>query len=154
GDAKTVTFELRSERTGRVVASYQRFDTQDGSTGSLDFTLGVGERGVPLSPDTLVLPSAVDALPSEVVDAGLRVLGQAWSVAGAPSGALPAGVVRPARPIVTERALAVAEAGLRIRLGEEPGDALVELLLDATVGGTTDAGFDQILRQTEAGSAL
>ena len=46
-----------------MVASYLDFD--DRATGSaaghgqLRFTVGMGERGVPLSPDTLVLPTAV-----------------------------------------------------------------------------------------------
>ena len=43
----------------------------------------VGERGVPLSPDTLVLPAAVDALPASVLEAAMRVLGQGWSIANA-----------------------------------------------------------------------
>ena len=49
-----------SERTGQVVASYLDFATTNGTTGTLKFTVGIGERGVPLSPDTLVLPASVD----------------------------------------------------------------------------------------------
>ena len=71
-----------------MVATYLRFDAQPGSgpapTGTLLFHVGVGERGVPLSPDTLSLPTAVDDLPPDVVRAAMRVLGQAWSIANAP----------------------------------------------------------------------
>src|SRR5262249_6021866 len=33
GDAKTFVFQFTSQRTGKVVASYLHFDTQDGTTG-------------------------------------------------------------------------------------------------------------------------
>ncbi|HSF38175.1 MAG TPA: hypothetical protein VLT87_00195, partial [Thermoanaerobaculia bacterium] len=113
GDSQTFVFELTSLRTGKVVASYKNFNTNDGSTGSLHFSLGVDSRGVPLSPDTLSLPAAVDALPGDVVEAAMRVLGQAWSVANAPAGTLPLGIVRTSKTVVTQKALALAEAGLR-----------------------------------------
>jgi hypothetical protein len=149
-DSRTVEYTFRGDRTGQVVATYLKFDTQNGTTGDLKFTLAVGERGVPLSPDTLVLPSAVDNLPATVVEAAMRVLGQGWSVANAPSGTLPANVTRTSKTVVTQKALALAEAGLRVGLGQPPLDAVRDLVFDFE-GGTADAGFDQILRQTEAG---
>ena len=56
GDAAGFEFHFTSRRTGQVVASYLRFDAQGGAAvqGDLRFTVGVGERGVALSPDTLV----------------------------------------------------------------------------------------------------
>ena len=98
-------------------------------TGQIHFTLGVGERGVPLSPDTLVLPNAVDQIPPGVVSAAMRVLGQAWSIANAPAGTLPATVIRTSKTVVTQKALALAEAGLRVQLGEPLDDALRDLAL-------------------------
>ncbi len=154
GDAATLAFELRSERTGQVVASYLHFDTQDGSTGELAFTLGVGERGVALSPDTLVLPSAVDRLPPEVVESALRVLGQAWSLASAPPGPLPQGVLRVSKARASEKVLALAEAGLRIELGAPAVDSVRDLLFDFHGPAPVDPGFDQLLRETEAGRAF
>ena len=118
GDSKTVAFEFTSDKTGEVVASYLHLETQNGSTGTLLFTLGVGERGIVLSPDTLVLPAQVDLLPLPLVDAAMRVLGQAWSIANAAPGTLPAGVKRIGKDVVKQRALALAEAGLRVTLGE------------------------------------
>jgi protocatechuate 3,4-dioxygenase beta subunit len=154
GDSHTARFRLRSQRTGQVTATYLRFDTASGASGDLRFRLGVGERGVPLSPDTLVLPAAVDALPGDVVSAAMRVLGQAWSAANAPAGLLPRGVVRPRREAVVQRALALAETGLRVSLGQSEADALRDLAGDLASGEPRDAGFDQVLATTEAGRGL
>ncbi|MGE0454288.1 MAG: carboxypeptidase regulatory-like domain-containing protein [Vicinamibacteria bacterium] len=154
GDAATLAFDFVSDRTGQVVASYLRFDSNGGASGDLRFTLGVGERGVPLSPDTLVLPASLDALPQSVVDAAMRVLGQGWSLAAAPNGSLPAGVTRTSRTVVTERALALAEAGLRTTLGQAPWGAVRDLVLDWYGASPLDPGFDQLLRLTDAGHAL
>ena len=154
GDAKTFVFQFTSQRTGKVVASYLHFDTQDGTTGALHFALGVDSRGVPLSPDTLSLPAAVDNLPSDVVEAAMRVLGQGWSVANAPAGTLPAGVIRTSKTVVTQKALALAEAGLRQGLGQPAADALRDLATDFWGGSPLDPGFDQLLRQSDAGHDL
>jgi len=149
GDSTTLTFQFQSLQTGRVVASYLNFDTQNGTTGNLSFTLGVFANGTPMSPDTLVLPSSVDNLPTNVVDAAMRVIGQAWSVATAPT--LPAGVIPTTRTVVTQKALALAEAGLRQSLGEPLPNAIRDLATDFFGGTTVDPGFDQVLRTTPAG---
>lgn len=154
GDAKTFVFQFTSQRTGKVVASYLHFDTQDGTTGSLHFALGVDSRGVPLSPDTLSLPAAVDNLPGDVVEAAMRVLGQGWSIANAPAGTLPVGLIRTSKTVVTQKALALAEAGLRQGLGQPAADALRDLTTDFWGGSPLDPGFDQLLRQSDAGKDL
>jgi hypothetical protein len=68
GGTWMVEYEFESLRTGRVTAAYLRFDTPPGAsgdaTGTLNFVVGVDERGVALSPDTLVLPASVDRLPA------------------------------------------------------------------------------------------
>jgi len=151
GDSTTLTFQFSSLQTGQVVASYLHFDTSNGTTGTLNFTLGVYANGTPESPDTLVLPSSVDNLPTDVVDAAMRVLGQAWSVATAPSGTLPASVIPTSTTVVTQKALALAEAGLRNSLGESLPNALRDLGTDFFGGTTIDPGFDQVLRTTPAG---
>jgi Carboxypeptidase regulatory-like domain len=154
GDSKTVAFELESQKTGQVVASYLKLDGPGQSGGTLRFALGVGERGVPLSPDTLVLPASVDDVPAAVLDAAMRVLGQAWSLANAPSGTLPRGVVRTSKAVVVAKALALAEAGLRISLGQDVAGSIEALDYDMFAGAPRDPGFDQLLRDTEAGQAL
>jgi len=150
GDSTTLTFQFRSLQTGRVVASYLNFETTNGTTGGLNFTLGVFANGTPMSPDTLVLPSSVDNLPTNVVDAAMRVLGQAWSVANAGS-TLPVGIIRTTRAVVTQKSLMLAEAGLRQSLGEPLPNALRDLGTDFFSGSPVDPGFDQVLRTTEAG---
>ncbi|MGH9391087.1 MAG: hypothetical protein ACRD1Z_15845, partial [Vicinamibacteria bacterium] len=114
-DTEVLEFRFVSSTTGQVTASY--LNVEEGS-GDLLFRLGVGERGVPLSPDTIVLPKSVEELPEAVVAAALRVLGQAWSVATAPNGTLPEGVVRVSKQVVLDRATEIAEAGFRVQLGE------------------------------------
>jgi hypothetical protein len=154
GDSRTIQYHFRSLLTGEVVASYLRFDTQGGPTpsGELKFTMGVGERGVALSPDTLVLPSSTLDLPPDVVRAAMRVLGQAWSVAQSPT--LPSGVLPISGAMVKQKALAFAEAGLRKRLGQPEAAALRDLVFDFHGGDPRDDGFDQLLRQTQAGRNL
>src|SRR5207247_3416525 len=143
-DSRTLQFRFQADRTGQLVATYLNFDTQNGTTGNLKFTLGVGERGVPLSPDTLVLPAATSFIPQDVLSAAMRVLGQAWSITNAPSGTLPSGVIRTTKEVVTQKALALAEAGLRMNLGQPATDALRDLLLDFYGGSNGADGFDPL----------
>ena len=151
GDSETLVFDFVAERTGKLVATYLRFDGEPAADGQLNFTLGVDERGVPLSPDTLVLPSSTDVLAPGLVLAAMRVLGQAWSVANAPSGTLPPDVTRIRQSAVIEKALGLAEAGLRIELGEEQASAIRGLAFDFYDGDPIDPGFDQLLHGTDAG---
>lgn len=151
GDSTTLQFQFKSLTTGKVVANYLHFDTNDGTTGTLNFTLGVYGNGTPMSPDTIVLPSAVDNLPSDIVNAAMRVLGQAWSVANAPPGTLPPGVIPTSTTVVTQKALALSEAGLRQALGESQANALRDLAPDFWGGSPVDPGFNQVLQTTPAG---
>lgn len=154
GDSTTLQFQFKSLTTGKVVADYLHFDTSDGTTGTLNFTLGVYGNGTPMSPDTIVLPSAVDNLPGDIVTAAMRVLGQAWSVANAPPGTLPAGVIPTTTTVVTQKALALSEAGLRESLGEPLNNALRDLAPDFWGGTPVDPGFNQVLQTTPAGQSF
>ncbi|MHB8217454.1 MAG: carboxypeptidase regulatory-like domain-containing protein [Candidatus Sulfotelmatobacter sp.] len=151
GDSTTLQFQFQSLTTGKVVADYLHFDTSDGTTGTLNFTLGVYGNGTPMSPDTIVLPSAVDNLPSDIVMAAMRVLGQAWSVANAPPGTLPVGVIPTTTAVVTQKALALSEAGLRQSLGEPLNNAVRDLAPDFWGSSPVDPGFNQVLQTTPAG---
>ena len=157
--SRTLPFTFVSERTGQVVASYIKTEGAGAGSGAIHFTLGVGERGVPLSPDTLVLPSPVENLSPDLVSAAMRVLGQAWSIANAPTGTLPSDVKRTSKRVVTKKALALAEAGLRVALAPSDPEgakraAMRDLGFDFYGGSPLDAGFDQVLRTTEAGWAF
>lgn len=153
GDSRTVSFLIKSGLTGEVTASYLRMGENAGS-GALNFRMGVGERGIPLSPDTLVLPAPVRNLDAGLVEAAMRVLGQAWSIANAPTGTLRPGVKRINKSVVGTKALALAEAGLRVELGQSARDAVRDVAFDFWGGRPVDAGFDQLLRTTEAGREL
>jgi hypothetical protein len=100
------------------------------------------------------LPAPVARLDTTVVDAAMRVLGQGWSLAMAPAGTLPPGVKRTSKSVVTQKALMLAEAGLRIELGEAPVDAIRDLVFDFYGGSPVDPAFDQLLRETSAGREL
>jgi hypothetical protein len=152
GDSTTLTYTFQALTTGKVVADYLKFDTENGTNGTLNFTLGVYANGTAMSPDTIVLPSSVDNLPSDVVNAAMRVLGQAWSVATAPT--LPAGVIPTSTTVVTQKALALAEAGLRQTLGESLDNAVRDLVPDFWGGTPVDPGFNQVLQTTPAGQAF
>jgi len=148
GQSATATFRLRSLRTGAV--SFSNLTTsQDSLVGRFRLRLGVDERGVALSPDTIGMPDYVNALPDQVLSAANRVLGQALSLATAAQ--LPPGVLRVGRSVITRRVLDLAEAGQRLGYGDEPRRVLADLLRDWQGGRDASDGFDQILRETEAG---
>ena len=119
---KTLEFRFKSSKTGQVVATYLKLDPTEGgaATGKLNFTLGVGERGVPLSPDTLVLPTAVDAsaaAPGRSGHARARARPGAWPTP--PPAPCPRASIKTSKAAVTQKALAFAEAGLRVHLGQD-----------------------------------
>ncbi|MBN8249926.1 MAG: DUF11 domain-containing protein, partial [Verrucomicrobia bacterium] len=97
GQSATATFRMRSLRTGAV--SFSNLTTSDDSVvGRFRLSMGVDERGVALSPDSLALPEAVNGLPAALLTAANRVLGQALSVATA--GQVPPGAIRVARSTI------------------------------------------------------
>ena len=89
--------------------------------GGIRLFTGVGERGVPLAPNAIVLPTSTDALPPSLVAAAQRVLGQAFSIATAPAEALPPDVLFVRRQTVIDRGLELAEAGQRLQFGDTAG---------------------------------
>ena len=119
---KTLAFEFISEKTGQVVASYLHFETQNGSAGALEVLRSVSASAASrCRPTRWCCRRGRTSCRSRVVDAAMRVLGQAWSIANSPPGTLPSGVTRTDRNVVTQKALALAEAGLRFELGEPLG---------------------------------
>jgi hypothetical protein len=148
GQSGTATFRLRALRTGSI--SFSNLTTSDDSTvGRFRLSMGVDERGVALSPDSIAMPDFVNELPPEVVFAATRMLGQALSVATA--GQVPPGVLRLGKTIITRRVLELAEAGQRLKYGDALERVLADLLRDWQGGRETNHGFDQILRETDAG---
>ncbi|MCU1383321.1 MAG: LamG domain protein jellyroll fold domain protein [Acidobacteria bacterium] len=128
GDSSTVTFELVARVSGKVFAT--NLSSDDNVAGRFKLKTSVGELGVPLSPDTLVLPKEAGSLPPSLRDAALGLLGKAYAVATAPPAALPKDVSRFSKKLVFDHAIEVAEAGLRVTLHEPTGDSALQLLMD------------------------
>ena len=83
GDSASVSFDLVSRITGKVTAA--TLDSDENVQGRFSLKSAVGELGVPVSPDSLILPSEANALPADVRSAVLGLLGKAWAVATAPA---------------------------------------------------------------------
>jgi len=151
GASGTISWRLKAQVTGAVTASFVKVE---GATGTcLELVTGVGDRNVPLSPDSLILPDAVRYLPSGIVEASSALLGQAWSVATAPSGSLPEGVRPVSKQTVRDRAVELGVAGLRVRFGEPLAVSLITLIRDwlGETQGTPDPGFVEIVCTTVTG---
>lgn len=161
GQAESFELRLVAETTGEVRGTV--FLADEGINGSFLLTTGVGDTGIPLSPDTLVLPDSVEYLPREpkLLFQAVRLLGQAYSVATAPGGALPPEIPRVSKGFVFERALTLARAGLHVRFGETPAGAIGEILMDyLTIGASGETAsledrnriaFDLLRRAADAG---
>ena len=128
GDSATVTFDLISSITGKVTAA--TLDSNENVAGRFALKTAVGELGVPLSPDSLVLPKEARSLPADLRAAAIGLLGKAWAVATAPAAALPKDVQRFSKKIVLDRAVEVAEAGFRVSLHEPLADSAAQLAMD------------------------
>ncbi|MBI1817099.1 MAG: Ig-like domain-containing protein [Deltaproteobacteria bacterium] len=158
-DAGSVEFKLIARKNGQVTAT--GFAGEGGLSASFVLRTGIGDRGIPLSPESLVLPSYVNALPPAFFQSAMRVLGLAHSVATAPVGA-PIGIsTRIDRAVVEQRAQQLTEAGLRIRIGEpnvtSVGDVFLDWLSNCGVRNADcgiDVGFDEVMRTTYAGNDL
>jgi len=90
GSSATVRYRLRSQRTGAVTAT--AFEAED-VKGRFILRTGVGERNIPLSPDSLVLP-VTPAACREPHRCGCRTPGPGMErLPRRPSGALPSDVL-------------------------------------------------------------
>ena len=165
GETKSAVFRIRSQKTGAI--TFSNLTTSDDSViGRFRLRTGVDERGVALSPDTLLLPDFIDQLPPGVVNAAQRVLGQALSSNTA--GQLPSGIIRVSKRMVQARTInhddgrierkgegarlmELLEAAQRVRYGDSLERVLPDLALDWQGAREFDEGWDQILRETNAG---
>ncbi len=126
GDSATVSFDLVSRITGKVTAA----TLDDNVAGRFALKTAVGELGVPVSPDSLILPAEARTLPKPLLEAAVGLLGKAWAVATAPAGALPPAVSRMSKQVVLDRAVEVAGAGFRVSLHEPIPDSAAQLAMD------------------------
>ena len=150
GSAGTVKFRLKSQRTGKVTATV--FESTD-VRGRFILRAGVGENGIPLSPDSLILPYTGNFNP-ELVTSAVGLLGQAWSVATAPAGALPSTVLPITKGTVSSRAYEFSEAGLRVLIGDSLVKAVEDLTFDFLGSDVYNKGFDSLRRSSSMGLDL
>ena len=71
GSSATVRYRLKSQKTGAVTAT--AFESED-VKGRFILRSGVGERNIPLSPDSLILPYT-GSLPQDLIDAAVGLSG-------------------------------------------------------------------------------
>ncbi|MDR4506567.1 MAG: Ig-like domain-containing protein [Candidatus Scalindua sp.] len=148
GSSETVLFRMVSQITGEVGATV--FLSDEGINGRFVLTVGVSEDGIPLSPDTLIIPETADHLPEELIRSAMRLLGQAYSVATAPGGSLPAGITRMSKDIVFERALNLARGGMRIKFKDSEKLVIHDLLFDYLGAGINEPEPGASKRDIEA----
>ena len=149
GESATATFDINPTQTGAI--RFTHLAGSDKVNGRFVFSLGVDEAGVPLSPDAIGYPDLVYELPPELLAAADRLLGQALGTATAAT--LPPGVRRVTKGVIRQRVIELAEAGQRVRYGDDPAIALADLLLDWQSGRRQSAPFDDLLRVRQAGAA-
>ncbi|MBI5847211.1 MAG: Ig-like domain-containing protein [Nitrospirae bacterium] len=147
GDSAVAEFRFIARKTGKVTST--AFVGDEGVNGVFRLRTGIGDSGIPLSPDSIVVPQFAENLPSDLLFQAIRLLGLAHSVSTAPS--LPPGVTRISKYSVVLRAYELAEAGLRIRIGEPVQRSVSDLVMDWLGNGQSDTGLAELIRTTEAG---
>ncbi|MBU4405527.1 MAG: carboxypeptidase regulatory-like domain-containing protein, partial [Acidobacteria bacterium] len=152
GESQVGKFHMRSKQTGKVRAT--AFAAEGAVRGQFILTAGVGEQGIPLSPDTLVLPAYAFKLPANVIEAAMLLLGEAYCIAQSPAGLLPENLPVIKRETVNSRAVELIEAGQRIAYGESLLPSLEVFLLDWLGNRSVDLPFDQLRRLTSKGGRL
>ena len=148
GDSEVVEFQLESRRTGRVVASSVRADA--GLSPRFDLQIGVG-NGIPLSPESLALPSSVEDLSPELIRASMALVGLGHSLATAPPDLVGSDLPRLGRAVVDERIYRLAQAGRHVHLGEEPFDSVAILTEEWLGARDRDPDWDALRRQVDKG---
>ena len=148
GDAQAATFRLRANRSGTVTATSL---AADGVPGKFELRTAVGELGIPMSPNTLVLSPEAERLPENLYDAGLALLGQALCAGDVAAAAQGAAADRPHdglrarhRPVRCRPARGAGRAAARH--GPRPGAGLLGQRFRADrralPGGHGEAGSD------------
>jgi hypothetical protein len=151
GQSAMVSWDMLALETGRVIAS--GFNTSNAIEASFRFEMGVGELGIPLSPESLVLPSVVGRLPETFVEKSLELLGLAYSLATAPNGAEvdlpPVGEM-----IVKIRGAEMATAARRLAFGESLERSMIGLGFKWLGSEVWSRGWDSLRRASRRGYEL
>ncbi|MEM7480682.1 MAG: carboxypeptidase regulatory-like domain-containing protein [Acidobacteriota bacterium] len=148
-ESEVVEFGLRSLRTGRVVATSVKSGSLIDPT--FELTVGVGDAGIPLSPDALILPRSVEQLPAAVQRHALGLLGLGFSLSSAPESATTSGLPRLSREQIDEKAYWLAQAGRHVALGEDSFDSLAVVAAEWAGARDRDWEWDELRRITQRG---
>ena len=150
GESEVVEFRVRSLRTGKVVASSIRNGSEIDP--DFEFTVGVGENGIPLSPTSLILPKTTDALPQTVVRRALAMLGLGYSLATLPaSSPQAANFPKIGLQEFHGKVYWLAQAGRHVSMGEDPFDSLAVLAAEWNGARDKDWEWDTLRRTTQKG---
>ncbi|HEX6904370.1 MAG TPA: carboxypeptidase regulatory-like domain-containing protein [Thermoanaerobaculia bacterium] len=152
GDAEVVDFRLHPKRTGRVTATAARAPSS--ITPAFELTVGVGENGIPLSPNAIILPRAADSLPPGLIRDSLNLLGLGFSLATAPPSLLRSDLPRVSRPTVDLRVYQIAQAGRHTQFGEELFDSAAQLAAEWTGARDAEWEWDLLRRTTQKGARV
>ncbi|HEX2550304.1 MAG TPA: hypothetical protein VHK64_01810, partial [Nocardioidaceae bacterium] len=133
------------------MASAARSSAQISPT--FELTVGVGEKGIPLSPDSIILPRSTDRLPPGLVRNALNLVGLGFSLATAPP-ALTSNLPRLTRPTVDERIYQLAQAGRHVNLGENLFDSAALLAAEWQGARDSDWEWDLLRRTTDKGGRV
>jgi hypothetical protein len=152
GDSQLVEFTLLSKLTGRVVADAVRNSSQ--ITPTFDLSVGVGEKGIPLSPNAIILPDAAASLPPDLLRAGLNLLGLGYSLATAPPSLLTGGKLpQVGLAAIDSRVYELAQAGVEVSMGEALFDSAAILAALWSGAQDQDSTWDQLRRITQKGGS-
>jgi hypothetical protein len=152
GESKTAVYHMMAKETGKITAS--AFAAEGNVSGKFVLTAGVGEQGIPLSPDTLELDDWAYMLPDDLVNAALMLLGEAYCIATTPPGGLPEGLPYIGRVLVQKRALDFSEAGQHLDYGDSLVNTVERLTLNWLGNRLQDINFDILRRLTSKGIKL
>ncbi|MDA8017397.1 MAG: Ig-like domain-containing protein [Thermoanaerobaculia bacterium] len=149
GESTVVEFRMVPLLTGRVVAS----SAKAGSGVRPEFEFGVRVASSnPLSPESIVLPKASEALPTELLKELHGLVGLGHSLAEAPA-TLVVGRPQVDRQTVNDRIYRLAQAGRHLELGEELFDSLAVLLTEWNGARDQAWEWDRLRRQSQRGLA-
>jgi hypothetical protein len=150
GDTQVVEFAMRALVTGRVVSSSARA----GSSTRPGFELTVGvANGIPLSPETLVLPNTSNFVPDALYKEALGLIGLAYSLAEAPPS-LVGDKAQATKTEMNDRVYRLSQLGRQIDMGEEVFDAAAAFAAEWL--GARDGGWewDRLRRTSNRGKEV
>gem|GEM_PF-6462551 len=152
GESELVEFQMVSHRTGRVVATAVRHGSQIDPR--FEFSVSVGELGIPLSPEAIILPDSTGNLPDDLVRHALALVGLGYSLGTAPVESL-----GPGNPMIDlgslhEKVYWLGAAGRHVGLGEDLFDSAAVLAAEWAGARSPDWGWDELRRKTDKGGLV